>query len=67
MIICVEDEGVGFDVSSSESQTERLDGFGLFSVRERLLLFEGRVEIDSVRGKGTRVQLTVPLSFDGLT
>jgi len=35
-------------------------GFGLFSIRERIGLLGGRVEIDSAPGRGSRVALTVP-------
>lgn len=51
----VADPGVGFDPS------QRRGGFGLFSIRERLELLGGQVEVDSAPGRGTRVSLTVPI------
>jgi CheY-like chemotaxis protein len=37
-------------------------GFGLFSIRERLDMLGGRMEIDSSPGHGSRFTLTVPLA-----
>jgi len=56
--ITVEDNGRGFDVSAKSS---RPAGLGLFSVRERLTHIGGKIEIESVRGKGTKVTLLAPL------
>ena len=52
----VEDDGEGFDVDATPSD----DGMGLFSVRERVEMAGGRLDIDSVVGRGTRVTITVP-------
>jgi len=56
--VTVEDNGRGFDVSAKSS---RPAGLGLFSVRERLTHIGGKIEIESVRGKGTKVTLLAPL------
>ncbi|MCE7985327.1 MAG: PAS domain S-box protein [Caldilinea sp. CFX5] len=58
-LIIVSDEGQGFDVTAG--QTEQ-SGFGLFSARERLKLFGGRLAIQSAPGQGTRVTIYVPVS-----
>jgi two-component system sensor histidine kinase DegS len=63
--IIVEDDGVGFDVDESRAQFSRTDGFGLFSIRERLDHFEGCVEIISKAGEGTRITVSVPLTVKG--
>ena len=60
MIVCVADAGIGFDPHNQEPPRRRISGFGLNSIRERLNLFGGRLEIDSHVGKGTKVTLTVP-------
>ncbi len=57
--IVVEDQGVGMTPKANESPT-RESGFGLFSIRERLELVGGRLEITSSANQGTRIQLTVP-------
>jgi len=56
--VVVEDDGVGFDPGTS---CER-DGFGLFSIKERLDHIGGRMEIDSSPGRGTKVVLVAPVS-----
>jgi signal transduction histidine kinase len=55
----VVDDGSGFDVEAAEA---RRPGMGLFSIRERVSLVGGTVEIHSVHGRGTRVTATVPLA-----
>jgi len=53
----VEDDGNGFDQGSS---LVNRDGFGLYSMRERVGLLHGSLTIDSVPGRGTRVIAVVP-------
>jgi signal transduction histidine kinase len=52
----VRDDGEGFD---PEAPTCR-EGFGLFSIAERIRSLGGTVHIDSAPGTGTRVALTIP-------
>ncbi|NMM22440.1 MAG: GAF domain-containing sensor histidine kinase [Phycicoccus sp.] len=53
----VEDDGHGFDQGGS---TLDRDGFGLFTMRERMALLNGSLTIDSAPGRGTRVTASVP-------
>ena len=62
--IIVEDDGVGFDTFPIGSQWSRIEGFGLFSIRERLEHIGGRLEVESKSGHGTRVTLVAPLKRD---
>lgn len=55
----VDDDGTGFDVQRAE---ERRPGMGLFSMRERVALVNGTLEVTSVPGRGSRVVATVPLT-----
>jgi PAS domain S-box-containing protein len=59
--ITVMDRGIGFEPAALDdfSQAGQV-GWGLFSIRERLNLLGGRVEIDSAPGRGTRVRLVAP-------
>jgi signal transduction histidine kinase len=60
LVLTVEDNGVGFN------PTERIDvhaldpGFGLFSIRTRLLYVGGEMNIISGPERGTRVELIAP-------
>jgi len=56
----VRDDGVGFDVAEPTGPTAD-GGFGMFSIRERLELLGGRLEIASSPGQGTQVTIFVPL------
>lgn len=53
----VEDDGHGF--AQGGSSLER-DGFGLFTMRERMALLDGTLTVDSTPGGGTRVIASVP-------
>lgn len=53
----VADDGRGFDPAEAES---RRPGMGLFSMRERVSLADGRLNIISAPAAGTRVLATVP-------
>ena len=57
--VIVEDEGVGMVLRDDESAIHE-SGFGLFSIRERLELLSGRMEIDSSVNLGTRIVLSIP-------
>jgi signal transduction histidine kinase len=55
------DPGVGFEVHSIDRLPTRQGGFGLFSIRERLKLMGGNIDIHSIVGEGTTVRIRVPL------
>jgi signal transduction histidine kinase len=55
----VVDDGRGFDVAEAEA---RRPGMGLFSMRERVSLVDGHLEVSSAPGAGTRVLATIPLT-----
>jgi signal transduction histidine kinase len=55
--VMVKDEGVGFDFSA----VGRNGTFGLFSVRERLDMLGGTLEILSSPGQGTHAVITAPI------
>lgn len=60
--VTVKDNGIGFDTSTSMlKQYDIIMGFGLFNIRTRLESAGGHLDIESSPGKGTRVDMTVPL------
>jgi two-component system, chemotaxis family, CheB/CheR fusion protein len=63
----VSDEGAGFDPQEAEPSRSGRTGLGLFSVRERIRLVGGTLEIDSAPGKGTHIRITAPLSRPPVT
>ncbi|MEN6483796.1 MAG: PAS domain S-box protein [Syntrophobacteraceae bacterium] len=64
--VCIEDDGIGFDVSGLGSHSAKTYGFGLFSIRERLRHVSGRLEVRSKPGDGTRIAIVAPLSFSAV-
>jgi signal transduction histidine kinase len=64
ILVTVEDDGRGLDISQINQLAVKPKGLGLFSVRERLNHIGGRFEIESEQGKGTKAILTAPLKID---
>jgi len=65
--ITVEDDGIGFDTSRLEDRSpHETEGFGLFSIRQRLTHMGGAMYIQSNCTKGTKVVLRAPLDNAGL-
>ncbi len=60
--VTVSDEGRGFDASPLEQPDKKLHGFGLLSIRERLIALGGSLRIVSIPGDGARFDLTIPLT-----
>jgi signal transduction histidine kinase/CheY-like chemotaxis protein len=58
----VEDAGTGFDTRLLERSPRGGGGYGIFSIRERLTLHGGSLDIESAAGKGSRFTLWVPLA-----
>lgn len=67
--ICVEDNGVGFEVPPDLQLADlaNLGSFGLMGMAERAELFGGRIEVNSTPGKGTGIKATFPRYVSWLT
>jgi signal transduction histidine kinase len=59
----VTDDGAGFDPQTLGAPTAE-GGFGLYSIRERLIAIEGSLRIESAPGAGTVVTAILPAAFD---
>ncbi len=53
--IIIEDNGVGFAVSDIFSPSRMTKCLGLVSMRERFSLIEGKLKINSIHGRGTKI------------
>lgn len=60
VVVAVTDTGRGFDTQRME-RISSAQGFGLFSIRERIKLLNGSFRIVSQPGQGTRVELMIPV------
>jgi two-component system sensor histidine kinase UhpB len=59
LVVTVEDDGRGFDVTRAASPES--GGLGLFGMSERAGYLGGRVDVESTPGGGTRVRAEIPL------
>ncbi len=58
----IEDDGLGFDVETVNRSYDKRGSLGMVNLRERTELVNGLLNIDSAPGKGTRVQVYIPLT-----
>ena len=55
LIVIVEDDGVGFDPNAVDTA----DHLGLFGIRERTEMIDGKLVIESTPGRGTTIMMEV--------
>ena len=60
----IADDGIGFDPDDIEKGYDKRGSLGMVNLRERTELVNGMLNIDSAPGKGTRVQVYIPLTED---
>jgi signal transduction histidine kinase len=58
----IEDDGIGFDVAAVHKSYDKRGSLGMVNLRERTELVTGLLNIDSAPGKGTRIQVYLPLT-----
>lgn len=61
VILEVADDGTGFALSASR----KASSLGLMGLRERAGLLQGTVDIDTAPGRGTRIQVSIPVPETG--
>jgi signal transduction histidine kinase len=60
----IADNGVGFDVEEVNKTYDKRGSLGMVNLRERTELVNGVLNIQSAPGKGTKIQVFIPLSED---
>ena len=60
----IADDGDGFDVDAVNASYEHRGSLGMVNLRERSELLNGVLQLDSVKGQGTRVRVFIPLTED---
>ena len=58
----VRDDGIGFDIASVNRTYDQRGSLGMINLRERTELVNGVLNIQSASGKGTLVQVYIPLT-----
>jgi signal transduction histidine kinase len=61
LVLVIEDNGRGFDMSSVEHEQERGRHLGLLAMRERTELMGGEFKVRSAPGRGTTITIRLPL------
>jgi two-component system sensor histidine kinase UhpB len=62
LVLCIEDDGKGFDVAASERETNGNHHWGLFGLRERVELLGGTLQLKSEPGRGTSLRVEIPVN-----
>lgn len=57
IIVTIEDDGVGFDAAVASSKT---GSFGLLGMKERVRSLNGKFELITAKGKGTKIVVNLP-------
>lgn len=63
-ILEIVDNGIGFDVAEVNKSYDKRGSLGMVNLRERTELVNGVLNIQSAPGKGTKIQVVIPLSED---
>jgi signal transduction histidine kinase len=58
--LVIQDEGVGFDVTTARQRVLQGGSFGLLSMEERVHLLRGQIDIHSAVGQGTTIRVRFP-------
>jgi signal transduction histidine kinase len=61
--VCVIDQGTGFDPDTIWEKAKDGSGFGLFSIRERVMLLGGSLKAKSSPGSGSCFSLVAPIKM----
>jgi signal transduction histidine kinase len=61
IFLSIRDDGVGFDFARALANAIHGKSFGVLGMQERVALFGGTLEFDSATGKGTTVNVRLPL------
>jgi signal transduction histidine kinase len=63
--LSVRDDGAGFDVAAARERAARGQSMGLLGMQERVGLLGGQMLIDSTAGRGTIIDIYLPLHESG--
>ena len=65
IILRLEDDGRGFDISGEKTDRPHESRMGLLGMRERVSLLGGEMKVESQPQKGTRVSIEIPWKEEG--
>jgi two-component system sensor histidine kinase DegS len=62
--LLISDDGKGFDKSKLKAARREDGGYGLMSMRERVELLDGKFDIKTTHGKGTKIFVSISLNIN---
>ncbi len=62
VLVSIQDDGCGFDSNLHSPDNEPKNSLGLSSIRERAILLHGDASVRSTPGKGTTIEVSIPLT-----
>ncbi|MDR1019526.1 MAG: sensor histidine kinase [Synergistaceae bacterium] len=65
LCLSIQDDGSGFDIEAERVAAAERGSFGLSNISERVQFARGNLNIESGKGKGTEITITVPIGGDG--
>lgn len=57
---CIEDNGIGFDMARGKSDEIKKSGLGITSIKERVRMMGGQIELTSRVSDGTKIVFRIP-------
>ena len=64
VVLIVDDDGCGFDSEQPPGPATAARGLGIHTMRERAAVLKGTFAIDSAPGRGTRLEVEIPLGTE---
>jgi signal transduction histidine kinase/PAS domain-containing protein len=64
VVLQVEDDGIGFDLSKGIGASTTEEGLGLLGIKERTELLKGTLKIETAPGNGTRISVAIPTKLE---
>ncbi len=61
LVINIIDDGIGIDVEGVWQEVKEGRALGILGIKERVELLQGSLEIESEKGKGTKIKVILPL------
>jgi len=62
--LAITDNGCGFSVEQVTAKARQHSQFGLVGVKERVDLLQGKIDIESAIGQGTKIKIQVPINTE---
>jgi two-component system, NarL family, sensor histidine kinase DegS len=62
--LVIADNGIGFQLNVVESRAKTHTHFGLIGMQERVELLQGKMDIESTVGQGTKISIDVPIKAE---